>query len=538
MTVTLLAQKPVITSVRNAASLTDARNLRGGWMGQGAIVAIFGSNLAGETAAAVTAPISTSLGGVTVLFNGIPAPLFYVSPSQINAQYPVLQEGDPAVFHGPLNAAVVVRTHGGESEPHFVPFSGNYAVFTLDSSGCGRAHVYNISPAGEWTLNSPDSAAVRGGAVAILGTGLGRVREPVPDGAPAPSSPPAEGWYSVPSLIFRGMSIGRRLFAGRAPGLIGVDQYNFLLDREAPVGCDLPVEIGQYQGASQHFPLSVARQPGPCQEPERSRAMLIWRKVISSGFSPSRDTDELQIHLTSRLTDYVHYFYNRTTVDFPELLLPKPTCPSLRPVVRLDAGPVEVSSPGFGPAQFQAETVEGQPVYDVRLPRGGIREGNFVARFPGKGSIGAFSTSTAIPAPIRLTTTFAPNRNWRLSDIVVRWEGGAPGGRVMVRVFTAAHTLKVDETYQPVQPPELVWGAEGRVLQISTEATRGILGFGGHPLGPSFVWEVQVFYYPSLDLLLPEQSAQGISQIGREWVYEWHFGGFALPRHEDLVPGQ
>jgi uncharacterized protein (TIGR03437 family) len=56
----------------------------------GTLVAINGTNLAAQT---VTADLSqtqlpTTLGGVTVYFNGIAAPLLYVSPTQINAQVP------------------------------------------------------------------------------------------------------------------------------------------------------------------------------------------------------------------------------------------------------------------------------------------------------------------------------------------------------------------------------------------------------------------------------------------------------------------
>jgi hypothetical protein len=56
----------------------------------GSLVTIFGENLAQEPVAAPpdTDNLPLSLGGVEVYFDGMPAPLLYVSPTQINAQMP------------------------------------------------------------------------------------------------------------------------------------------------------------------------------------------------------------------------------------------------------------------------------------------------------------------------------------------------------------------------------------------------------------------------------------------------------------------
>ena len=56
----------------------------------GDIAAIFGSQFAstGTFASSTTVPLPTSLSGTQVLVNGVPAPLFFVSPGQINFQVP------------------------------------------------------------------------------------------------------------------------------------------------------------------------------------------------------------------------------------------------------------------------------------------------------------------------------------------------------------------------------------------------------------------------------------------------------------------
>ena len=56
----------------------------------GDIAAVFGDQFApaGSALSNSGVPLPTSLGGVQVLVNGMPAPLYYVSPGQINFQIP------------------------------------------------------------------------------------------------------------------------------------------------------------------------------------------------------------------------------------------------------------------------------------------------------------------------------------------------------------------------------------------------------------------------------------------------------------------
>jgi uncharacterized protein (TIGR03437 family) len=54
----------------------------------GSVVSIFGSGLAASLLSGDTIPLSNNLNGVQVTFNGVNAPLYFVSPGQINAQVP------------------------------------------------------------------------------------------------------------------------------------------------------------------------------------------------------------------------------------------------------------------------------------------------------------------------------------------------------------------------------------------------------------------------------------------------------------------
>src|SRR5438105_3478110 len=80
---------------------------------RGSLATIFGSNLASGTAQAGTVPLPTILGGVQVTVAGTRAPVFYVSPTQINYQVP---------FEAPISGsvAVVVTRDGTPSAPQNV----------------------------------------------------------------------------------------------------------------------------------------------------------------------------------------------------------------------------------------------------------------------------------------------------------------------------------------------------------------------------------------------------------------------------------
>ena len=77
-----------ITATPAGGNLTDGGDAA--QVAPGSLVSIFGANLSTATASAdlLQDILPTMLAGTEVYFNGIPAPLLYVSPTQINAQIP------------------------------------------------------------------------------------------------------------------------------------------------------------------------------------------------------------------------------------------------------------------------------------------------------------------------------------------------------------------------------------------------------------------------------------------------------------------
>ncbi len=87
--------QPVILAVVNGASFHPTG-------APGAIMTIFGANFSDAVyTGSATYPLPTALGKTSVSVDGIPAPLYYVSPTQINFQMPstVLPSGGNVVVN-------------------------------------------------------------------------------------------------------------------------------------------------------------------------------------------------------------------------------------------------------------------------------------------------------------------------------------------------------------------------------------------------------------------------------------------------------
>ncbi len=114
---------------------------------QGGIVAIFGSQLApaGTALSSPSVPLVTSLAGVQVLVNGVPAPLFYVSPSQINIQIPYETTGGTTATIQVVNGSYsgnIRSVQIANSLPRIMPWP-TYIV--PGNNGVGYAIAVNYS---------------------------------------------------------------------------------------------------------------------------------------------------------------------------------------------------------------------------------------------------------------------------------------------------------------------------------------------------------------------------------------------------------
>jgi uncharacterized protein (TIGR03437 family) len=129
----MFAQVPQILSdgVVNSASWASP-------VAPGSLASIFGTNLATTTESA-GAPFPFTPGGTSVTINGIPAPLSFVSPGQINLQIPsslTVPSGSSAQIISLGSATAVVTNSAGIGAPGvFLTSGGRPGFFTQDGSG-------------------------------------------------------------------------------------------------------------------------------------------------------------------------------------------------------------------------------------------------------------------------------------------------------------------------------------------------------------------------------------------------------------------
>ena len=208
--------EPRIRSVRNAAGFQ-----LGEVFAPGSLASIFGDNLAPSVALAEGAPLPRELAGASVLVAGVPAPLLYVSPSQINFQAP---------FEAPMGDAVLeFRRDGGVREVRRIRLvNAAPGLFTQSGDGRGAGVVMHTS---DFRLVTPENPAVAGEILALYATGLGAVTPPVLSGEAAPLTPvPLLGAANFYFYVAVDSRLQRTLYAGLAPGLVGVYQVNFVFD--------------------------------------------------------------------------------------------------------------------------------------------------------------------------------------------------------------------------------------------------------------------------------------------------------------------
>lgn len=158
---TTSVQPPVVTAVVNAASYAS------GPIAPGEIVAILGQYLGPDVAVAATVDPSgkmgTTLAGVEVRFNGVPAPLFAAATGLVTVVVPweVSTSG---------NVTLQLSYDGRQASPiNLLMAQTAPGLFSTDSSGSGPGAFLNE----DGTLNTPDNPAKAGSVITVSGTGGG-----------------------------------------------------------------------------------------------------------------------------------------------------------------------------------------------------------------------------------------------------------------------------------------------------------------------------------------------------------------------------
>lgn len=152
---------PTIDEAVNSASYQS-----GGAPGE--LITLFGDNIGPSVAASMTVAggyVTQALGGVSVLVDGNPAPMVYVSQHQINIQIPYEATIGP-------NKAIVVSNGANPSANGTITIAATSpGIFTSD--GTDVSAINTSKTTGDTSINSASNAAHIGDSVSLYVTGEG-----------------------------------------------------------------------------------------------------------------------------------------------------------------------------------------------------------------------------------------------------------------------------------------------------------------------------------------------------------------------------
>jgi uncharacterized protein (TIGR03437 family) len=213
--------------------IVSAASFKAGAVSPGQILTLFGLHLGPKEL--ITARIeggnrlANNLAGTRVLFDGTPAPLVYVSETQLSAIVPYNVAGKSRV-------RVEVERLGVPSAAQELSIAeAAPALFTANASGVGPAAA---------TVYPTERIAV------LYATGEGLVNPLPPDGALATTQPLPAPRLPVRVLLGKGSEAREAevLYAGAAPGLTaGLLQINIKYPEGTPSGIAVTLQVGTAQ---------------------------------------------------------------------------------------------------------------------------------------------------------------------------------------------------------------------------------------------------------------------------------------------------
>jgi uncharacterized protein (TIGR03437 family) len=196
----------------------------------GSVISISGVNLAPNEESSTTSPLKQILAGVTVWIGDKLAPLFFVSPDQINAQLP---SGIP---EGPQT--LTIRWPGKPDANVNINVARNApGLFTQSIGGS----LYALAAHADSSLVTPDNPAVKGETITLFGTGFGPYTGPGADGFALGEAPNL--MLADPLSIVVADSTLTPDYAGIAAGKVGVNAARFIVGDSLPDSTSVPVKV-------------------------------------------------------------------------------------------------------------------------------------------------------------------------------------------------------------------------------------------------------------------------------------------------------
>jgi uncharacterized protein (TIGR03437 family) len=224
---------PPFTPSISPGGVLNAASYSGAPVAAGSIVSVYGNFGLESRLQPSSVPIPSALSGFAIQFGsaGIPAPLFYASPGQVNLQIPWELSGvSSASVSASLNGA------GGPAQTlTLAPFSPG--IFAMNGKGTGQGAIVDAA----YRLVDSLSPTTAGSTIQIYCTGLGAVTNPPASGSPASTTTLSR--TTTDPLVTIGGIEAQVLFSGLAPGSVGEYQVNVKVPASVAPGPAVPVMI-------------------------------------------------------------------------------------------------------------------------------------------------------------------------------------------------------------------------------------------------------------------------------------------------------
>jgi len=237
----------VLPTLFNQGVVEGAGFSQGRPLAPGGMISLFGANMAppGTAVGASTKPLERSLANTRVRIGTVDAPLYFVSPGQINAQLPFeAAPGDPVV--------VVLNVGGKLSTPQIYQVSAAQPGIFLQSGTTGAVlDEHSVAV----TQQNP---AHIGKVIQIFSAGLGLTDQSVATGAASPSFSTVQNPVTV---TIGGIPVVPD-YQGLAPGFVGLYQVNAKIPPGVTPGNAVPLVFFQNGVPSNpDLPVTVAIAP-------------------------------------------------------------------------------------------------------------------------------------------------------------------------------------------------------------------------------------------------------------------------------------
>ncbi|HYP14552.1 MAG TPA: hypothetical protein VEQ63_11565, partial [Bryobacteraceae bacterium] len=214
--------------------VVNGASFQGGGVAPGEVIAIYGTRIGPSvlTSGRVTSGILDTLVAETrVVFDGVAAPLIYVSENQIGAIVPYSVAGKSSTemqveYRGTRSNTVQLSVT--EASPAF---------FTASANGRGQGGFLNE----DLSYNNPANPTEKGKIVVLYATGEGQTNPAGVDGKIATEPYPAP---RLPVTVRVGGEDADILYAGAVAGEVaGLLQINARIPMSAPSGAEVPITL-------------------------------------------------------------------------------------------------------------------------------------------------------------------------------------------------------------------------------------------------------------------------------------------------------